>query len=194
MTEIAEENQTDRLGLEARLLDRIRRGDCEAAAEFLAMQQDLLRHRYRWRLGPARQSVGATDDLMSSVGRRFCEVVRRRRLRASGVGRLCSFLDAVTKRTSQQMLRRAARIESIEHRALGCRADGSFNAAVLKPTTDLPLGLLDDLSREVVILRMRDLEYSAIGEVCGISATAARQRYRRSIKRMQEALNGKDGT
>src|SRR5688572_28295557 len=63
-------------------LGRIRGGDREAAAEFVRLNEALLRRRYRHKLGSALRRIVDSEDLVSTVSRRLDAYVLSGRVRA----------------------------------------------------------------------------------------------------------------
>lgn len=188
MTTVVQKNQPPSSS-EQELLSRIKNGDREAAAMFLELQERLIRHRYRWKLRRRGTRIGDTDDLISTVRRRFDRIVLNQAVQATGVGRLFALLDGIARRAAVEMARKSFRRN--KHEA----AAGADRPHYQPEPHDPPrFGLnpaametLDDLSKQVIRLRVTGMSYESIGTVCGITPATARQRWSRGIAHIRRA-------
>lgn len=171
---------------EQELLARIKRGDREAAAEFLKIQERLIRHRYRWKLRRRGANVGETDDLISTVRRRFDRIVHSQGVQATGVGRLFALVDGIARRAALEMARKAARRR--RHEAAAPTTENPYQTREVSPAMGRKaIESLDELSKSVIRLRVTGMSYESIGTACGITPDAARQRWSRGIAQIRRA-------
>src|ERR1051325_8138362 len=68
------------------LLERMKRGDRVAAAEFIADNASRIRRRFRGKLGPDVRRLFDSQDLVSTVSRRLDTIIMRHSLAAGAAG------------------------------------------------------------------------------------------------------------
>lgn len=173
---------------EEELLQRIRSGDREAAAAFLALHRPLLAHRLRWRVRRADYRLTETDDLVSTVARRFDRYVAEHGVQASRIARLMALLHTIADAAANEAIRRARRVR-LREREAALPVDGTADT---RPD-DRPeaaewarLESLDPLSRDVVALRMRGLDNADIARALDLPDAQVRKRFSRAMHRLRK--------
>jgi RNA polymerase sigma factor (sigma-70 family) len=175
------------------LLDRIRGGDREAAAEFVRLNEALLRRRYRHKLGSALRRLVDSEDLVSTVSRRLDAYVLSGRVRAVTLQQLWALIQRIIENTLADKARLLARLRRAE------AEDAQLAAAIaarVEPRADLHAGLeqllelVDNpLDREVVHLWLSGLQLKLIAEQLGMTEENARKRWQRIKTRLRERLS-----
>ncbi len=185
-------------GIES-LLERMRAGDREAGAEFMAQYGPRLRRRICGKLSAPVRRIFDSQDLLSTVARRLDAFVRSGRLAATSEDQLWSLVF----RIADHALADKARVSQRLRRAEG--EDGPFARALLErmdreaapgaPAAEIELArvftLLDDsVDRTILSLWLADSPHVVTAEAVGLSAGAVRQRWGVIRARLRRALDG----
>lgn len=177
------------------LLDRMRRGDRDAAARFVLRYGDRLRRRVRAKLSRPMQRLFDSQDILSTVARRLDGFVRDGRMRAEDEPQLWSLLHTISDNALIDKARVFRRLQAAEgddgplarqwierlREAEQHEADG----AVLEIDRILAT-IADPIDRQILCLWLKDLPHAAIGEEVGLAATAVRKRWQVIRERLRE--------
>lgn len=200
VTHLAEKSRpvAPRPPAEEDLLERIRSGDREAAAAFLDLHRPLLAHRLRWRVRRGDYRLSETDDLVSTVARRFDRYVAEHGVQASRIARLMTLLHTIADAAANEALRRARRVRLRERQAAlrGVSIAQTPPCHGAEPSEWSRLDDLDPLSRDVVTLRMRGLDNADIARALDLPDTQVRKRFSRAMDRLRQRATRtrKEGT
>lgn len=96
------------------LLTQIRGGDRGAAAAFLVEHEGLIRRRYRQRLGRAVRRLVDSQDLMSTIARRFDRFVSQGDVAAVSEAQLWALIFRIGDNALAGKARVMARLERVE--------------------------------------------------------------------------------
>ncbi len=168
------------------LLTRMRAGDREAAAAFLANYGDLIRRRVRGKLGASVRRMFDSMDILSTIGRRFDRYVRDGKLHAVDEPQLWALLFRMAEAAVIDKVRIVKRLQVAEGedgaiaRELLARIEavqnGSDEGAEIVLEKALA-ALRSDDDRTVLTLWLADWPLFRIAEAMGITPAAARQRW-----------------
>lgn len=170
----------------AALLERMRRGDRDAAAEFLVGYGPLIRRRIRGKLGAAMRRLFDSQEILSTVGRRLDAFVNAGRLEATTTPQLWGLV----LRIAENALVEKARVV----RSLNAREgeDSPFAQQVLRRMehadartrdgAELELdaalrSLHDGVDREILSLWLLGNQLNHIAEHVDLAPTAVRKRW-----------------
>lgn len=176
------------------LLQRMRAGDRQAAAEFMERMGSRLRRRLGSKLGPEMRRVLDSADVLSTVVRRLDRFVLSRQLRAASMGELWSFLCVVADRAVSEKGRRiqSDRAEAPgwtahvrdQHRAREREARGTPGIDLRAALDALP----DSVDREILVLWFSGRKLRHISAAVGIAPTGVRKRWQSIRERLRHAL------
>lgn len=182
--------------VDRKLLDRLRAGDREAAAEFLIRHRSKLRHRYRQKLGPRMRRLFDSLELVSTVARRLDHYLSRHDLRAANDQQMMALVLKIADNAIVDHLRVIKRIERADATAASmCRAfQTRFDQAESPGECDEIvcrafecLASPDD--RVLLSLWLQGMQLSEASEVLGVTPEAARQRWLRIRERVRDCLD-----
>jgi DNA-directed RNA polymerase specialized sigma24 family protein len=174
-------------------------------AALLIDMAPLLRSRIRARRGRRLGHIG-TSDIYASVTRRALELERSEGLQAipasaaAGLGEqaprgLWKLLRLLVDRVIVDATRRErahGRAATHSSRARAAREHAGPEQTALRADEQARLrelvGMLSDLDRELIMLRLSGCEWSDIARTIGGSAANCRQRWHRLAERLAEAL------
>jgi RNA polymerase sigma factor (sigma-70 family) len=169
----------------ADLLERMRRGDRDALAEFITRYGPRIRQRVRRRLAPSARRLFDSTEVLSTVARRLDHVVRERRMTASSESELWSLVLRVVERSvidKGRAFRRLQRMEGedapLAAEVLSRMRQGEERAA--DPDLDLAdiFEMVNEGSdREILGLWMRGLQPTSIARVLGLPPGTVRRRW-----------------
>jgi DNA-directed RNA polymerase specialized sigma24 family protein len=177
------------------LLVRMRSGDREAAAEFVARFGPRIRRRVRGKLGPAMRRLFDSQEIMSTLGRRLDTFVGSGRLRAGSMPELWALLFRLADNSLVDKARVFRGLEAKEG------ADSPFAhrmAARLRESERLdpdgPLieidramsSLQDPVDREILSLWLQGSSHNEIAGSVGLAPTAVRKRWQGIRERLRE--------
>src|SRR5690606_30935513 len=97
----------------AALLERMRRGDRDAAAEFLVGYGPLIRRRIRGKLGAAMRRLFDSQEILSTVGRRLDAFVNAGRLEATTTPQLWGLVIRIAENA---LIEKARVVQSLKAR------------------------------------------------------------------------------
>ncbi len=178
------------------LLARMRAGDRDAAAEFMAVYGARFRRRVRSLLGRAVRRLADEEDLLATVMRRLDEMVLMHRLHAATVEELWSLVGRMAVNAAADLSHAAER----EGRARPGPADKEASAARQAEAEEESRGVLGR-SRAVLgavdqdILRMR-IAGRTLGQIAralGRGGAAVRKRWARIRKALRGDAPGTGG-
>jgi DNA-directed RNA polymerase specialized sigma24 family protein len=173
--------------VESGLLARIRVGDRRAAAEFLEMNEPLIRRRFRHKLGAALRRLVDSEELLSTLRRRLDAYVAAGRLAAATPQELWALVQRIGEHSVADKLRVLRRLRDAEREdgpvasALYERLeDSDGNAPRFERNVEDILGLItSEVDREIVRLWMCGLEHRVIAHDLGMTTEAVRKRWQR---------------
>ncbi len=168
------------------LLTRMRAGDRDAAAAFLANYGDLIRRRVRGKLGASVRRMFDSMDILSTIGRRFDRYVRDGKLQAVDEPQLWSLLFRMAEAAVIDKVRIVKRLQVAEGedgaiaRELLIRIEAAERSE--SDGADIILeralaSLRSDDDRTILTLWLADWPLFRIAEAMGIAPAAARQRW-----------------
>ncbi len=178
------------------LLERMRAGDREAAAEFITSYASRVRRRVRGKLGAGMRRLFDSQEILSTVGRRLDLYVRDRRLRADGEGQLWSFIFTMANNALLQKARVFNRLKAVEgtdgqfaHELLARLQDVEDRTAGAELELDRVLQSLPDSSdREILSMWLLGQSHCQIAEEMGVGHACVRKRWQRIREHLRERI------
>lgn len=180
------------------LVDRMRAGDREAAAEFIRRYGPRLRRRIRSRLGPRMRRVFDSQDILSTLSRRLDGFVARGGLRVQSENQLWAFVLRMAENATidkQRVLRRLQAVEGEDSPVAselarrierGGHADDDAGAGI---EIERALALLDDpIDKEILSMWVAGHPHTVTAESVGLTAAAVRKRWQMIRARLREGL------
>lgn len=172
---------------------RIRDGDREAAASFVAANAGLIRRRYRQKLSRRARRLCDSQDLLATILRRFDRLVRERNVRASSTEELWSLIFTIGDNAmidKARIVKRLHRVEgpdsllAYELRCKLARAERTAHRAGEQHGLEIALdGLLhsipDSTNRQILAMWLMGHSHDFIADDLGVTAVAVRQRWHR---------------
>jgi DNA-directed RNA polymerase specialized sigma24 family protein len=168
------------------LLTRMREGDRDAAASFLANYGDLIRRRVRGKLGASVRRMFDSMDILSTIGRRFDRYVRDGKLQAIDEPQLWSLLFRMAEAAVIDKVRIVKRLQIAEGEdgAIARELLARIEAAERHENDGAEIilekalaALRSDDDRTVLTLWLADWPLFRIAEAMGIAPATARQRW-----------------
>jgi DNA-directed RNA polymerase specialized sigma24 family protein len=175
----------------AELLERMRKGEREAAAQFVTENAELIRRRFRGRLGQPIRRLFDSQDLLSTIARRLDEIVMRRAVQASSESALWSLVNALGTYAVAEHADRALRHRSFRDPAKSSTpplAAPSTPGAGVEDERDVPViqhcleVLASGADRRILLLRSVGRSHAEIAEGLGLTTAAVRKRWERIRK------------
>lgn len=177
------------------LLSRMRSGDRDALALFLARFGDRIRARVRVRMNPSIRRLADSQDLLATVGRRLDRVVLEGRLHANGPDELWSLVMTTARNAVFEKHRLLKRLERVEGEdAAWARpameiVDSPHRERELAELADAALDAAgSELDRQILSRWLAGESLAAIAQTTGLSQDATRQRWRSIRLRLRDAL------
>ncbi len=170
------------------VLLRLRAGDRAAAADFILRYGPLIRRRVRGRLSPAARRVYDSQEILSTVARRFDAFVAGHRLEASDEAAVVSLVLRMAETAvldKVKVMQRIRRLESEDRpfvQSLQRRMERADEQATDGATVELArvFELASSAAdRELLALRLHGLSHDAIAWMLGETTAAVRQRWHR---------------
>jgi DNA-directed RNA polymerase specialized sigma24 family protein len=176
------------------LLMRMRSGDREAAAEFLARFGPRVRRRIHGKLGPAMRRLFDSQEILSTLGRRLDICVGSGSLRAASMEELWSLVFRIA---DNSLIEKARVFRSLEAKE---GEDSPLAYRVLQRLKDAedqgqdgPLieidaalrSLEDGIDREILSLWLQGNQLAQIAALLGMSAPAVRKRWEKIRGRLR---------
>lgn len=180
----------------AALLERIRSGDRDAAAEMIERYKPLIRQRCRSRIKPRLRSVTDSEDLWSTVARRFDVMMIRGGLvldseRAFWV-LLGTLIDhAVVDRA--RVLKRLERVASEDEPfavAMRTRLEHDTSTAGSELLLEAMNQLPRQSDRDILTLWLFDHSHRQIADALGSTESAVRMRWHEIRGILRQSLDG----
>lgn len=177
------------------LVDRMRGGDREAAAEFLERFGPRIRRRVRGKLPVPMRRLFDSQEILSTLGRRLDRFVASGRVRANTTGELWSL---VFRMTDNSLIEKARLFRSLEKRE---GEDGAFAQHVLgrlrgleRSDSDAPLIEVDaalrslgpGVERQITTLWLQGHTFAEIGAELGMKENTARKRWESIRHRLRD--------
>lgn len=179
------------------LIERMRRGDREAAAAFVSTYGPRVRRRLRGKLSRAMRRMFDSQDLMSTLARRLDSFVKSGRLKAAtesqfwtlvfrmaehalvDKGRVFQRLASAEAEDSEFAARFAQRLRDAERRSAdGCEMELGTTFQMLP----------DPIDRAILSLWLSGNPHTVTAECVGLSAAAVRQRWCSIRSTLREGL------
>lgn len=182
------------------LVDRIRVGDREAAAEFFRRHGPVIRQRFRRKLGRSLRRIIDSYDVLESIARRLDRIVMRGVPHLESDRALWALVLRVGDRVVADHSRVLARLKRAEgaERAwaagvlAGMQARGSEDGMAARETIDRAFGCLGSATdRAILGLWLSGNSHVEIGVSLGLEAPAVRKRWER-IRDALEATFGEE--
>ena len=179
------------------LVQRMRLGDRQAAAEFMVEYGPLLRRRVRGKLGAAMRRLFDSQEILSTVGRRLDRYVRVGGLEADSPGQLLQLVFRMAEGAVIDKVRVFQRLERVEGedsqfaQQVSSRLQDAENdqcdGAVL--SLDVALRTLtSDIDRQILTMWLNGIQHSVIAWDLGMTPAAVRQRWKTIRDRLKESL------
>jgi DNA-directed RNA polymerase specialized sigma24 family protein len=181
------------------LLERMRAGDREAAAEFMERMGPRLKRRLGSKLGPVMRRVLDSQEVLSTVVRRLDRFVLSRRLRATTAGELWTFLCVVADHAVIEKGRRhrSARTGGPAWMAGDLRAahdrDGYSPADSGLDLARTLQNLDDPVDRQILALWLAGQRLAHMGAAVGLAPTAVRKRWQAIRQRLRAEMLAEEG-
>lgn len=180
------------------VLTRVRAGDREAAADLMQRYGPILRRRFRHKLGRSLRRLFDSQELSSTVARRFDQFVRSGKVRAETPGQLVALLEQIANNALARKIRvmdHLKRIESAEDSPLASAllerlrtADQQGPEAAELEIDRLLRSLEAPEDREMLSLWLGGASHGVIAAHLDISPAAARKRWERLRQRLRELI------
>lgn len=179
------------------LLDAMRSGSRDAAAEFMRRYGTRVRRRIRGKLGPGMRRLFDSQDILSTVGRRLDEYVGASRIEAHNISQLMALIFRIANNAvidKVRVVRRLERVES-EDAPFARRMRDRLEAADRSTPDGGEIELArafeaagDPESRHILWLWLRGCDHAAIAREVGISQDAVRKRWQKIRERLRIML------
>ncbi len=178
------------------LLSRIRGGDRHAAAEFVTRFEPQLRRRIRERLHRELRQVFDSQDIFSTICRRFDVYVAKGRVKATSLAEVISLLQIMARTTMIDKARVTHTLESLTN----SEDDPAFIAAITRIAQQADLGdfevivercsaaLSSDTDRDILQFWLMGLPHNVIAETLGIEHASVRKRWQLIKDRLRVEL------
>jgi DNA-binding NarL/FixJ family response regulator len=177
-----------------RLLERIRGGDRNAAAMFLAANEPLLRRRFRHKLGAALRRLVDSEELVSTMARRLDAYVVSGRLSAATLEELWALVLQIGKHSVADKLKLLQRLRNAEREdgpvaaALQHRLEDTGEARFEERVEEILRLIGSDVDREITRLWLCGVELRVIAADLGMTPEAVRKRWQRIKLDLRERL------
>ncbi len=184
----------------AELLERIKAGDRDAAAAFAMRYGPLIRRRIGHRLGPRMRRLFDSQDILSTVLRRFDLYVRSGRLMASTEAQLWTLIIRIAEAAVVDKVRLLERLKAAEE------ADQPWVRAMLEQTAhgadddvgitlELAMNALDDeTDRKILWLWLAGVDHRLTSELLELKHDAVRKRWQRIREELRRVFTSKQPT
>lgn len=180
-------------------LDKIAKGDREAAAQFIARYGPLIRRRVRGKLRASMRRLYDSEDILSTVGRRLDAYVHARKFEARSSD---EFWGLVFKIAQNSIIEKARVVKGLEakegedsplaHAILRRMRDAErMNPAASDLILDELLDMVtDETDREILTLWLLDTPQQQIALATNISYDALRKRWQRIRESLRKSIEG----
>lgn len=169
-------------------LDRIRTGDREAAAAFLTKNEALIRRRYRQKMGRAMRRLCDSQELVSTIARRFDKMVSDGAVHAASENQLWTLIFSIGDHAladKGRILQHLERVEgpdsdiAREWRIRFARAERSAPDGMEGELDSMLRSLDDPIDRQILTMWLMGIELRHIAADLSIESAAARKRWER---------------
>lgn len=173
---------------DAELVALVRQGDRGAGAEFLRRHADLLRQRVRRRLRRSGRRLFDSQEIISTVSRRFDRMVSSGAVRAPNPASLIGLMVEIADHSVVDKARIIDRIDRVEGEESGFAAALRHRVAVAEQAEPdggenvlarVFEGMRSHEDREILGLWLRGCPLKAIASEFSVNADAMRQRWKR---------------
>lgn len=182
------------------LIDRVRAGDRNAAAEFVLVHGPRIRWRVRHQLGTRMRRVFDSQEILSTVARRLDQYLCNQTLSSISRERLWALVIRITRNAVADKVRIQQRFNKAEDadRDLGDALRSGIEEAERSGDTDgcnfiaSALSVVSDQTdRAILNMWLNDLTAEEIGFTLGMSGKAVEWRWRRIKARLREFASGR---
>lgn len=180
------------------MLARVRAGDREAAAEVMQRYGPILRRRFRHKLGRSLRRLFDSQELSSTVARRFDQFVRSGKVRAETPGQLVALIEQIANNALARKIRVMENLQRVE-----CGDDSTLASALLQRLREadragpeeaeleidrILRALESPEEREMLSLWLGGSSHGVIATHLDISPAAARKRWERLRRRLRDLI------
>lgn len=175
-------------------LDRIRTGDRDAAAAFLTQNEELIRRRYRQKMGRAMRRLCDSQELVSTIARRFDKMVSDGEVRAASERQLWALIFSIGDHAladKGRILRHLERVEgpdsdvAREWRLRFARAERSTPDGMEGELDSMLRALDEPIDRQILTMWLMGIEFSMIASELSMEPATARKRWERIRTRLR---------
>lgn len=179
------------------LIARVRRGDREAAAAFIARNESLIRRRLRHRLGRVVRRVFDSQDIVSTIARRLDRLVGNGGVETVSREHLWNLVLRIGDHAIVDKARMVARSNRAEERRAdptgACLRDGApmrnGACAGCEPRVEAVLSMLDNpMDRAIVSQWLMGRPLSLIADDLGVTPSMVRKRWERIRAELRRRL------
>ncbi len=182
-----------------RLLCRLRAGDREAAAEFALRYGPRIRRRIAGKLGPRMRRIFDSQDILSTVLRRFDNYVQKREFDSATEEQLLALVVRIAENAVIDKVRIVQRLERAESadgeiaRAMINRLrenqGGAHDEAAVDQVLDRAFDALENpIDRQILWFWLAGRRHSDAAEYLDIPAERVRKRWERIRAALSESL------
>ena len=183
------------------LVQRMRDGDRNAAAEFYNRYASRIRRRIRGKLAPTMRRLFDSQEILSTVGRRLDLYVRNGQLEAANESQLWALLFKMADHALIDKARLFRRLEAMEG------ADGELARTSLRRlrNAERPGGsgaeieidtalrsMSDPIDRQILSMWLAGVSQSLIADLLNIAPTAVRKRWQKIRERLRKRFDAGD--
>lgn len=175
-------------------LDRIRTGDRTAAAEFLTQNEALIRRRYRQKMGRAMRRLCDSQELVSTIARRFDKMVSDGEVRAASERQLWALIFAIGDHALADKARILQHLERVEGpdsdvakewRIRFARAERAAPDGMEAELDSMLRSLEHPIDRQILTMWLMGIELQVIASELSMEPSAARKRWERIRMRLR---------
>lgn len=175
-------------------LGRIRIGDRNAAAEFLTRNEALIRRRYRQKMGRAMRRLCDSQELVSTIARRFDKMVSDGEVRAASERQLWALIFSIGDHALADKGRILQHLEHVEGpdsdvarewRIRFARAERSGPEGMEAELDSMLRSLEEPIDRQILTMWLMGIELQVIAADLSLEPAAARKRWERIRSRLR---------
>lgn len=179
------------------LVQRMRTGDREAAADFMVHYGPLIRRRVRGKLGATMRRLFDSQEILSTVGRRLDRFVRVGGLEAESPGQLLQLVFRMAEGAvvdKARVFKRLSRVEgedtefaqTIARRLSGADENEEDGALISLDAALRSLGC--DIDRQILTMWLNGTQHNVIAWDLGMTPAAVRQRWKTIRDQLKESV------
>lgn len=193
----ADEGEGESAGV---LLERMRAGDRNAAADFVQKFGPRIRRRVRSKLNPSMRRLFDSQEMLSTLARRLDLFVKEKRLQADNESRLWSLVLRISDNALIDKARLMRRLNTMEGpdgpmaKRFADRlrdAESSKQDGAIVELDEILQSLGDTRDRQILSMWLADQPHSLIAEELGMTAAAVRKRWQVIKARIKERLESR---